>query len=60
MSRSEVSLVSAMCSHPLLRELARSSKPEDRALANKIIKTAACLLQITANRGAYSAPGGKP
>jgi hypothetical protein len=52
---SEVSLVSLMQNSTALVKLMHSSNPADRALANKLIKTAACLMQVTGARGAYNA-----
>ena len=51
---SEISIVSLMQQEPVLKNLVRSAKLSDKALSQKLIKTAACLSQVTSGHGAYS------
>lgn len=51
--RAEVSLVSLMQSTDFLQELVNSPNPNDKALANKLIKMAAVMTQVTARHGQY-------
>ena len=50
--RSEVSLVSLMQRSVLLRSLIMSKA--DRALTDKLTKTAACFMQVTGGHGSYA------
>ncbi|MBI4533920.1 MAG: hypothetical protein HY711_08215, partial [Candidatus Melainabacteria bacterium] len=54
LTRSEVSLVSLAQSSHLLSRVLKSPNEGDRAIANKLLKMAACLSLITAGHGAYS------
>jgi hypothetical protein len=52
--RGEVSLVSLLQNSRVLRHVLRGSNATDRALADKVMKMAACLMQLTAQRGVYA------
>jgi hypothetical protein len=53
-STSEISLLSVMQSGKLLPSLLHSNSKEDRALAGKLTKMAACIMQTTAGHGSYT------
>lgn len=52
--KSEISLVSLMNNSKLLTALQKSNSPNDKQVANHIMKMAACLLMVTSKRGPYS------
>jgi hypothetical protein len=51
---SEISLLTALQNGALLPLLFRSRKKEDRVLAGKLTKMAACIMQSTSSHGTYS------
>jgi hypothetical protein len=53
----EVSLVSLLENTEILSRLSRSQSPEDRAIVNKILKTAVALSIVTQSHGPYSIVG---
>lgn len=52
----EISLVSLMQTNNLLRKLWKSDAKQDLSITKRIHKTAACLMQVTANHGIYIPP----
>lgn len=52
--RGEVSLVSLLQTSGVLKHVLGGSNAADRALAGKVMKMAACLMQLTAQRGIYA------
>ena len=52
--KSDISLVSLMQRHEVMSRLVHSSNPSDHALAEKVIKMAACIHMVTAKKGAYA------
>jgi filamentous hemagglutinin len=52
--RSEASLVTVLQRNELLRNLITSSRNQDKAVANKLVKMAACLMISTQSHGIYS------
>jgi hypothetical protein len=53
-ARCDISLVSLLQKSDLLARLVKSASGEDRSLSAKLMKMAACLMQTTSGRGAYS------
>jgi hypothetical protein len=53
-ARSDVSLTSVMENSPALANLIHSTNHADRAIASRLIKMAACMMMVTAKKGAYS------
>ncbi len=53
----EFSLVSLMQNNLILGELLKAADADDHAMAEKLVKMAAVLTQVTARHGAYSATG---
>jgi hypothetical protein len=54
MARSDVSLTSVLENSTALADLIHSTNRADRAIANRLIKMAACMMMVTAKRGAYA------
>ncbi|MBX9878724.1 MAG: hypothetical protein K2Y22_09735 [Candidatus Obscuribacterales bacterium] len=54
MSRSEFSHIGLMEQSHVLSKLIQSKSPADKQLADKLVKTAACLMTVTGAHGAYS------
>ncbi len=54
MSRSEFSHMTLIEKSHILAKLVQSKSPADKQLADKLIKTAACLMTVTGAHGAYS------
>lgn len=57
LTRSEVSLVSMIQNSPLLFEVWKSEHHSDKDISDKVLKMAACLLQVTTSHGPYSSTG---
>lgn len=53
----EFSLVGLMQNNTILAELLKAADQDDHAMAEKLVKMAAVLTQVTARHGAYSATG---
>ena len=53
LAHSEVSLVSILENNTTVNQLVLSRNPDDRALANQLLKTAACLMLVTGKHGPY-------
>jgi len=53
LAHSEISLVSLLENNNTVNQLVLSRDPEDRALANRMLKTAACLMMATTKHGPY-------
>ena len=53
LTHSEVSLVSILENNTTVNQLVLSRDPDDRALANQLLKTAACLMLVTGKHGPY-------
>jgi hypothetical protein len=51
---SELSLISFMEANPILNQIVHSQEQEDKALVDRLVKMAACLMVSTTSHGAYN------
>jgi hypothetical protein len=59
LAHSEISLVSILENNQTVRQLVLSRDPEDKALANRVLKMAACLMMATVSHGPYKSSAQK-